>query len=64
MVIGVIGSSVLLYCHVDLGEIDITSATFAGLAGGIAFAVFRLPILSIAHISHYFVDLVSDNEGC
>ena len=37
-----IGSSVLLYCHVDLGGIDITSATFAGLAGGIAFAAVAL----------------------
>ena len=33
-VIGVIGTSVLLSCHVDLGGIDISNAAVAGVAGG------------------------------
>jgi FtsH-binding integral membrane protein len=32
-VIGAIGSSVLLYCHVDLGGINISNASIAGLFG-------------------------------
>jgi hypothetical protein len=39
-VIGVIGSSVLLYCRVDLGGIDISNASLAGL-----FASFVLGVL-------------------
>ena len=36
-IIGVIGSSILLYCRVDLGGIDIPNATLAASYGGLVF---------------------------
>ena len=38
-VIGLIGSSVLLYCRVDLGGIDISNASIAGFFGGLLLIV-------------------------
>ena len=38
-IIGAIGSSILLYCRVDLGGIDISYAALTGFLGGIILAI-------------------------
>ena len=68
--IGVIGSSVLLNRRVDLGGIDISNASFAGLIGGLYFYYRWYPWLFLCSTIvgglqlHYFVNSDSYNKGC